>query len=161
MLQLDLKGAFDRVHHGWLVTTLEDPGWPRWVTRWVISFLTGRTATLTFDDWESEPLKVPAGVPQGSPLSPLLFILFSTPLFQRLRDIEGVGTKIAAPLYNGDGRYAETGEENATRAGNNQAWTLDNNLIKPAEETRFLGVYLDRRLNFIAHKNQILAKLKT
>ncbi|KAI6777602.1 uncharacterized protein J7T54_000291 [Emericellopsis cladophorae] len=81
--QLDLKGAFDRVHHGWLIATLKDQGWPRWVVRWVTSFLADRTATLTFDDWEAEPLKVPAGVPQGSPLSPLLFILFSTPLFQR------------------------------------------------------------------------------
>lgn len=193
MLQLDLKGAFDRVHHGWLVTTLEDQGWPRWVVRWVASFLADRTATLTFDDWEAEPLKVPAGVPQGSPLSPLLFILFSTPLFQRLRDIEGVGTvgfaddtnllavgkrteDCCSALLRGWEICRDWARERGmifepqksqlmhfvkTRAGNNQTLTLNDNVIKPAEETRFLGVYLDRRLNFIAHKNQILAKLKT
>ncbi|KAG9243271.1 hypothetical protein BJ878DRAFT_511704, partial [Calycina marina] len=48
-----------------------------------------------------------------------------------------------------------------TRAGNSQSLTLDNDVIKPVEETRFLGVHLDRKLNFTAHKNHILAKLMT
>ena len=53
MLQLDLKGAFDNVHHGWLLMTMKDQGWPRWITNWTESYLRDRKAVLAFDDWES------------------------------------------------------------------------------------------------------------
>ena len=92
LLQLDLEGAFDTVNHEWLEATLVGQGWPRWTTRWVASFLKDRIATLSFDDWTSEEVAVPAGVPQGSPISPLLFCLFMVPLYDRLRIVRGLAT---------------------------------------------------------------------
>ena len=54
MHQLDLKGAFDHVHHGWLISTIQDQGWPRWITNWTeSSYLQDRKEVLCFDDWES------------------------------------------------------------------------------------------------------------
>ena len=38
---------------------------------------------------------------------------------------------------------------------------LDGREIRPVESSRFLGVHLDRKLNFGAHRNHLLAKLKT
>ena len=92
LLQVDLAGAFDNVHHGWLMTTMEDQGWPQWMRNWVNSFLDGQEATLSFDDWEPPVFRVPAGVPQGSPLFPLLFILFTVSLFEELRETKGIST---------------------------------------------------------------------
>ena len=81
---------FDTVNHEWLEATLIGQGWPRWVTKWVASFLKNRVATLNFDDWTSDLINVPAGVPQGSPISPLLFCLFMVPLYDKLRGVNGL-----------------------------------------------------------------------
>lgn len=54
------------------------------MVRWIRSYLEGRTARLSFDGEDSEPLSVRAGVPQGSPLSPILFLLYITSLYEAL-----------------------------------------------------------------------------
>jgi retron-type reverse transcriptase len=91
LLQLDLKGAFDRVDHLWLLHTLRELGLPPWLIGWVRSYLEKRTAYLRFDSYTSEAISPPAGIPQGSPLSPILFILFLAPLYKRLREEPGIG----------------------------------------------------------------------
>jgi hypothetical protein len=51
--------------------------------------LTDRTTVLRFDDQDSETLRPRSGVPQGSPLSPILFVLYTTPLYRQLRRLSG------------------------------------------------------------------------
>ena len=90
LLQLDLKGAFDSVSHMHLLHTLRQLGYPPKIVRWVQSYLSARVARLRFDGQESELLDISTGVPQGSPLSPILFILFISSLYRRLQDLNGL-----------------------------------------------------------------------
>src|SRR5271157_451988 len=90
LLQLDLKGAFDRVDHRWLLYTLDQLGLPIWLIEWVRSYLGKRTARLRIDGEISSPITPTQGIPQGSPLSPILFILFLTPLYTKLREEPGI-----------------------------------------------------------------------
>ena len=92
MLTLDIKGAFDAVLPGRLVRRLKEQGWPLPVLRWVASFTQDRTASLRLDDHSSQTFPVPAGLPQGSPISPILFMLFIQPLFK-------IGTLAALSTY--------------------------------------------------------------
>ena len=106
LLQLDLKGAFDTVYHGALIVELERAGLPPILLKWLLSFLSDRITNLTFDSI-SKTYNVPCGVPQGSPLSPILFILFLRPLYNKLRE----GTSIQVIKYADDTNiivYAET-----------------------------------------------------
>ena len=84
LLQLDLKGAFDRIHHGALIETLRTKGIAEDLIHWFQSYLQGRTATLLFDGKEAKPCDINAGVPQGSPLSLILFILFVSTLYDQM-----------------------------------------------------------------------------
>jgi retron-type reverse transcriptase len=56
------------------------------IVRWVDSFLSDRRAMLVIDGRTSETRDVQAGLPQGSPVSPVLFILSVSPMFQWLED---------------------------------------------------------------------------
>jgi hypothetical protein len=57
---------------------------------WIGSFLSGRTVRLSFEGAESEPRPLQAGVPQGSPLSPILFILYIASLYEMLSKHRGL-----------------------------------------------------------------------
>ena len=82
MLTLDIKGAFDAVLAGRLNQRLQDQGWPSKLIHWVASFTNNRTASLRLGDFTSQAFQVSAGLPQGSPISPILFMLFIEPLFK-------------------------------------------------------------------------------
>jgi len=92
LLALDISGAFDTVSHTRLLDVLRSKGFPGWLVRLIRSFLESRTTTLCFDDQETVARETPAGVPQGSPLSPILFILYTSSLYDALRQVPGITT---------------------------------------------------------------------
>ena len=92
LLQLDLTGAFDRVDWIWLMHTFRELGYEWRLIRWLQSYFEDRTARLHFDGVTSEPYRITQGTPQGSPLSPILFIIFISTLYQRLEEIPNLIT---------------------------------------------------------------------
>lgn len=59
-------------------------GYPDAVTRWIDQFVTNRQASLSFDG-NTEPMTlVTTGIPQGSPVSPIIFPLYLKPLLNIL-----------------------------------------------------------------------------
>ncbi len=73
---LDFAKAFDKVPHGRLINKLRIYGIDEQIARWIESFLGNRTQNVIVDGAESEYAAVRSGVPQGTVMGPLLFLLF-------------------------------------------------------------------------------------
>ena len=73
---VDLRKAFDTVNHEILLIKLEHYGIRDPMLKWFQSYLFDCKQFVTFNDVSSELLVNSGGVPQGSVLGPLLFLLY-------------------------------------------------------------------------------------
>lgn len=75
-LYFDLSRAFDTVDHDLLLEKLYRIGVRGVAYNWAASYLRGRRQIVVIDKYKSESRNVNIGVPQGSTLGPLFFIIF-------------------------------------------------------------------------------------
>ena len=79
-LFLEIKGGFDNVDSSQLSAAPRAKGVHRYVIAWVSSFLTNRKCRLLFQGSPRVFSSVAVGTPQGSLISPLLFVIYVSPL---------------------------------------------------------------------------------
>ena len=72
----DFSKAFDHVPHGLLLLKIQNFGIKSNMLRWFRSYLSGRTQVVTIGGGRSNGFTPSSGVPQGSILGPLMFLLF-------------------------------------------------------------------------------------
>ena len=92
---LDLSKAFDTLDHTILLKKLQYYGFHGTALSWFQNYLSGRIQFVDFDGTQSSMLPLNTGVPQGSILGPLLFIIY-------MNDINTASNKFMAILYADD-----------------------------------------------------------
>lgn len=76
VLTMDVQGAFDALLRRRLLRRLRQQGWDIKTLRLIDSFLTDRRVQVRLDGVVTSPIEVDCGTPQGSPWSPIIYLLY-------------------------------------------------------------------------------------
>ena len=106
LLLFDIQGFFDNVNHNRLVQVFADLGFAPELVNWCCSFLKDCTVKLWFNSITSDPFNFAVGTPQGSPVSPVLSIIYTSPLLHKMRN----WTNSSLGMYVDDGAIFTCGQ---------------------------------------------------
>ena len=102
LLLLDYSKAFDVLEHSILLKKLEHYGIRGLALKWFESYLTDRHQFVTINGVDSCPRSIQYGIPQGSILGPLLFVIY-------INDLPNISNLAKFILYADDANIIVTG----------------------------------------------------
>lgn len=182
----DFSSAFDKVSHKLLIKKLEHYSIHGTLLDWFRSYLDERLQTVSVNGYESQIYIATSGVPQGSHLGPILFLIFINDICNEIRHCKfslfADDLKIYAQVNsNNDVMLIQHDLDRIKRWCNDNAmvlnadkcyhikytkkknvipstYTLNGRQLEEVSEIRDLGVLIDSSLKFDSHINAVVNK---
>ena len=179
----DISKAFDRVWHRGLIKKLECYGFQGAFLNWLINYLSNRNQQVLVNNNKSNWGEINAGVPQGSVLGPLLFLLYINDIADGLEsmarlfaddtslsyssantlDIEATINRDLTQLNDWSKTWLTTFNPNKTKMlfisntsnADNISISFDGVNLNPVDAHRHLGVTLSNDAKWSDHVNAI------
>ena len=82
VLTHDIEGAFNKVNPSTLLEVMDQRRMPVYLTKWVAAFNNARKMAFGFDQQFEEPQSYQCGLPQRSPMLPILFLIYSNTMLE-------------------------------------------------------------------------------
>jgi hypothetical protein len=187
---VDFQKAFDTVNHSILLKKLDRYGIRGPALQWFKSYITNRLQYVSILGFDSEKKSIVHGVPQGSVLGPLLFLIYINDLHKAIKYSEAYLFADDTNLLHINTNLNKLQKEINIDLKSLCSWLLANkislnktktvliyfkkpttmipfNRIKinglklcPSNSVKYLGIYLDEHLNGSAHTEILLPKLR-
>ena len=188
LLLIDFSKAFDMVDHSILLSKLQHYGVRGKALDWFASYLNNRQQFVSVNGKDSKTCRLDFGVPQGSILGPLLFVIY-------INDIPAVSSLAKFILYADDANIILTADSmneieeklcelinvllewvdsnglllnlkktvymlfTRSNVASNFTVKIRNTVIERKSETKFLGVIVDEKLKWTKHINTVKSKM--
>ena len=185
LVLLDFSKAFDKVSHSKLLFKLSQHGVKGNTLNWIRAFLVGRTQAVVLEGESSSEVPVTSGVPQGSVLGPLLFLIYINDLPQNIQSqvrlfaddtavYLTVGSSDDRDILQADLDTLQTWEHAWDMEFNpskcqvlhitkqkqplNTQYTLHDQVLESTNTAKYLGVTLSKDRSWNEHISSITAK---
>lgn len=182
----DFSKAFDKINHNILIMKLSEIGIHGDLLRWLTSYLFNRSQIISVNGFISEPYVATSGVPQGSHLGPLLFLIYVNDIGSSFTFCKFLlyadDLKLFAPVSSLADCYCIQNDLDSfhnyclinklhlnfdkcvcisfTRNINKFAfdYNLNNIVLKQVLQIKDLGVVFDNKMLFCAHVDYLLSQ---
>ena len=146
LLLVDFKKAFDLVDHEILILKLRMFGCSPLVLKWFTSYLSDRYQRTYFKNTLSDMRPVKIGVPQGSILGPLLFILFINDLPSQLSHSESTMFADDTTVLTEGSSIHDLNVKLNLVAQDLSTWTQQNRMVTNTLKTKTMLIHSPQQL---------------